>query len=407
MYFLLLAALGGRTSWDGLLVPPGPVPFYDLASVTTAWDCVDRGERMRDVMVSNKCDPDSRPANYPRVWLLPGLVGLGSELTTPLGIAVAVVFLTAALWLARASTPREGLVWAAALVSPAVMLGIERGNADLVVFAILVVALALLRRGTKPCAIAHGLLCSAAILKLFPAFGFAVLLRQPGRWRVRGTASVVAIFAVYVIASLGDIRVIRSSVPEYFRYSFGAGVVPEALDLRRPGLAELAIVSLATLAAVLVAWGRRARWETATEARHGTEAQDAFVVGAAIYVGSYALFQSWDYRLVILLLTIPQLLRWSRISIDAAVPAPRAVLGLVLAALWTGAAFSRANTELPWDELVNLILFVVLLAGLLQLLAPALGVTPGQGAAKPADRRPHSSVDAPPTGRASASHIQR
>lgn len=36
-----------------------------------------------------------------------------------------------------------------------------------------------------------------------------------------------------------------------------------------------------------------------------------FLAGASIYVGSYAIFRSFDYRLAFVLMTVPQLLRWS------------------------------------------------------------------------------------------------
>ena len=49
----------------------------------------------------------------------------------PLGIAIAVVFFVAALAVTGPLKLWEGAVYGAALIAPATMLGVERGNVDL------------------------------------------------------------------------------------------------------------------------------------------------------------------------------------------------------------------------------------------------------------------------------------
>ena len=57
---------------------------------------------------------------------------------------------------------------------------------------------------------------------------------------------------------------------------------------------------------------------------------DLFWAGACVYVGSYAVFLSHDYRLVFLLLTVPQIVRWTR----ARQPAALVTVPALLATLW-------------------------------------------------------------------------
>ena len=97
--------------------------FLDMRSLTSAWECDRRGI---DVLPVNPCDPRARPANYPRLWLVPAPLGLGDDDTVWLGVGLAVVFFVSALAVTGPLTVREGLIYGIALCSPAVMFGVER-----------------------------------------------------------------------------------------------------------------------------------------------------------------------------------------------------------------------------------------------------------------------------------------
>lgn len=97
---------------------------------------------------------------------------------------------------------------------------------------------------------------------------------------------------------------------------------------------------------------------------------DAFLAGSAIYLGSYALLHNYDYRLVCLVLTLPQLMEWAARG-GRSVTFPRVGLVLVLGALLTAA---RDSYGFPYDETVTWRVFVWLSAALLTDVA-------GRGAA--------------------------
>jgi hypothetical protein len=89
---------------------------------------------------------------------------------------------------------------------------------------------------------------------------------------------------------------------------------------------------------------------------------DAFLAGASIYVGTFALpGTNWDYRLVFLLLTIPQLFRWIA-GVGPLATASAWGLAGVLGTLW----LSRLPWILPLDDLLNLALVTFFAAVLLQ-----------------------------------------
>ena len=171
------------------------------------------------------------------------------------------------LWLVPRRLTLVGAgVWVAAVTSPAVMLGIERGNPDLIVFSLIVLALALLRRRGFGDIAGIALLVFTAMLKLFPAFALGVLIRRRPRAAALTLAAATAVLVAYALVTLDDIREIREVLPKYAYFSFSAQIGVQAL---REGLGAadttawraataLALAAVVALAAV-AAWRRRER----------------------------------------------------------------------------------------------------------------------------------------------------
>src|SRR5262249_23531398 len=78
--------------------------------------------------------------------------------------------------------------------------------------------------------------------------------------------------------------------------------------------------------------GRRLRPRLAATRLDRAEQRDLdlFWAGACVYVGSYVIFMSHDYRLIFLLLTVPQIVRWTRARLSLAY----ATVPALLATLW-------------------------------------------------------------------------
>jgi hypothetical protein len=360
-------AVNGTTPWAHVGVEPGDKSFADLRSVTSAWDCQQKGIQ---AFPNNPCDPFHRPANYPRVWIQLGRLGLGQGDTVPLGIAIAVLFFVAAFSVTGPLKLWEGAVYGAALIAPATMLGVERGNVDLLVFALVVLGLLLVRRsawaGAAPIVL-------AGILKLFPAFAVVVLLRLRRR-RPAALASIV-VLGVYALATLDDIRTLRHVIPRVVVNSYGAGVVVEALrlagvswvqsasEVRYVRVAVIGLGALLALALLLIGRG-----DGGSDGRR----LDAFWAGAAIYLGTYVFGNNFDYRLAFLLLCIPQLCAWAGNGGSPA-PWPAAALAALVATLWLSSAQPPlpfglqtwyVKLSFPPEEVLNWLLFAWLGAAL-------------------------------------------
>jgi hypothetical protein len=400
-YFVVLFARGGHRAWRHFGVPALAQPFADTRSVTSAWECVRRGLA---VLPANPCDPMLRPANYPRIWLLPSHLGLGQSSTVGLGIAVAVIFFASALAvIPQTASVVEGAIVGIALCSPSVMLGVERGNVDLLVFAVVVAAVCVLR-GSRSRRAGPVLLLFAAILKLFPILASIVLLGLRGRRGRYAFAVVVAGFGIYALATLGTIREIHRAVPQPTTYAYGikpfgawAANLFATYRVRLPPAAwEWLLIGSAAILGIAVRSRLRARLCAGSDDPACRRDLDFFVVGAAIYVGTFCLFQNFEYRLAFLVLTIPQLYRWTRAWQPLGVTGLLFVLSTIwLGAYWTGvpivdtliARWAWLTSRRPFfgaDEILNadaaaqVVLAVVLLTLLVAVL-PTISIRDQRG----------------------------
>jgi Glycosyltransferase family 87 len=357
--------------WRLFGVPTADRLFRDAQNVTSATECVRLGH---DVLRDNPCDPLGRPLNYPRIWLIFVHVGMRQSWTLPFGLLTGMLF-GAAVWsLFGRLTAGQGTVVALAVCSPAVMFGVERGQVDLLVFALMVVAVIAWRAGRASWAASPALVLAAAVAKLFPAFGLAAYPLARSRRAAVAAVAAGVVFVGYVGVTLDDVRAISQVVPQGQHFSYGARILVssiaraidaeawEALGLVRQ-LVAAAPLAVAALGAWL-AWQRSALLQALTPSV-STGRDDwkplAFHLGALVFVGTFALANNWDYRLVFLLLCLPQLLAWSAEQRGPWRALGRLVTAGVLVQLWLGPFMGeRTVIDEAWSWLLALVLTVLL-----------------------------------------------
>jgi hypothetical protein len=379
-YLSLIAGL--RAVWDldiwpWLGVPARPGLFVDARNVAAAVECSRLGH---DPLVDNPCDPLGRAMFYPRVWLALRWTGLEQRHTLLFGVAIVAVFVLVLLLLLARLSFAEGLVVAAAVCSPAVMFAVERANMDLVIFSGLALVAVVWRRGSAMAQYAAvGLVLLMAVAKLYPAIALLAFLAARRR-RVAGAGiGALVAFVAYVVATRDDVATISRTATQGQYYSYGArillgrlyhGVVGDEWSGNR-ALAQAGVLLAALVLGLgLLLWVRRHSHRSPRDVPM-PESSDliAFRMGALIYIGTFVVGNSYDYRLVFLLLVLPGLLRW-RVNDVAERPAnlARATVAVVVLALWIGALSEQLRL---WDELVSWTLAGMLLV-LLVRSAPSI-----------------------------------
>jgi hypothetical protein len=343
-------------NWTRLGISPLPIPFADSRAITSSWECTRRGV---NVLLQNPCDPYKRVMQYPKLWMLPAALGLGPGATNWLGILNAIAVMgTVVLLIGRLARASEALLYLVLLVSPPVVLLLERGNMDGLIFAMVCLGVvAWAARAVAIRAIGLGLVLLASMLKLYPLVVAWVLTRRGGQWAWAALAAASAGFVIYLAATAKEVSMIAAATQQGIFPAYGLDVLVVAL--RHPGVHDgpplLALAhnrgDLAVRiagAALFLALGavmarRMGRPDDGGNRASSNPQVDLFLAGASIYVASFLVFINWDYRLIFLLMTMPQLLAWARRAVPArAWTAQAAVVSLVLAFV-----SSRFSTDAP------------------------------------------------------------
>jgi hypothetical protein len=364
--------IGWDPTWRMFGVWPLQPPFFDMHIVMDYAACAAKGF---DAYVPHSCNPTN--FNIPPIWLWLGFLGLNGSHSTWLSVAIIVSAVGVMVALFKGRSVADGVLALVAILSPSVMMGVERGNLDVLIFA-LVGGAALIyeeqRTGRITGAIA--LLGLGILLKLFPMFSVALAARFNRRTFL--FAIVITVFSLAYLAAISEyIPLIRSNVPTTFLLSYGYKAPFLGLDrlltkagLNPTGLADtwiplflgiLTLIFAAAAALINFHYGRM--FCTVTNSVAGT----AFLFGSGIYCGTFLLGTNFIYRLMFLLLCLPQLQDWQREkSNEKKRKIERGLFVTVLSALWlNGNWIGQSPFLLVMPQLIDWLLFFGLAAVLM------------------------------------------
>jgi len=281
------------------------------------------------------------------MWIAASVFALGQDDTEIIGFSLAIAFLLTAILVLSPRAPLwDAVIYGLALCSPAVMMGVERGNVDIGLFCLVAAAALVMRRVPYGAPVASALILASAVLKLFPIAAVGMLARLPRRLALVCVSTVVGLFAVYAAATFSDIRTIERVLPQSDDDTYGMHILGGWLG-RVSAAGRVWDVALIILAIALATAFRRTlrdRLDTGS-----LRELDLFWAGAGIYVATFALGRSSDYRLVFLLLTIPQLARWA----SARRALPIATLVGVFLTLWLLTPWTDASLLEGWGDLTR------------------------------------------------------
>ena len=368
LYFLpilFVVAANNKQLWEAWwiypVVPKMLPAFADMRVITAGYECFRQGYK---VVIENPCDPWNRPMNYPAIWLLPSALGINTSHTVLLGALLGLLFfLCFFLWIGRLNYSKA-IVYAAILLSPAVMLAVERGNNDLVIFSLLSVALLIMRfQSASRRVLAYGAILFAALLKLYPFFALLTVIREKKRIFIVFFLTALSLFSLYIFSNFEYINLAIKTTQKASFFSYGRKVIFNiAAKSIAPGssfypsptvrnwcsiVSILLVIFLALLAAKkMIARNRQLEIKNQLSL-------DGFRVSAGIYLSTFALGNNWDYRLIFLIFAIPQILRWIESRGPLAETSTFALIGIVLTS-WLSLAIDRYSYA---DEIVNWLLF--------------------------------------------------
>lgn len=313
--------------------------YADTFALLAASDAAAQG---LNPYLPNPLDVFNRPHVYSHWWLHLHDAGLTRADISWLGPLVVALFFISALLYLRPRNRGQWWFYFALLVSPPLLLALDRANNDLIVFILLtplVPCLRHVRTGVR--FMAPLLVALVAGLKYFPAAaGLALLASAPARelrWRL---ALGIVLLVITGISVAPDLAMFSAIAPKPYGWaSFGAGnfFVTLGWDGTMPKV--VLVVAAAALAMVAGRSRRLAGWVPTPG-----EQDDwlRFVVGGAMLTGCFFASTNFSYRWVFALWLAP--LIWN-LAHDSSAPATARRLArlsqwLLLAALWLDTCFT-------------------------------------------------------------------
>jgi hypothetical protein len=341
---------------NGMIIHRAPYPFADWEYIPSAVRCWSEGV---NVYINNTCQTvwkNPQPFPYSPLLLRATFLELGEHWINVTMLSVCVLFFLSLATLTPPHNWRDLIIALFATLSSATFLAAERGNADLILFLMIVAGINLrvlppaFRLG------GYGLIIIAGLVKFYPFVALIVVLRE--RLPVIATVAVASMAALATLLfyhhELG-LMFANLPAPSYFTMQFGSANLPSGIGLSvgkvmeklgyanadaaqaigalvsRVGLPIL-VVSAITAAYVI---GRRCDLRC-IEARLPTRQLDFLVAGAALISGCFFASQSVIYRGIFLLLALPGLAELSR---QITTPLERRLFGsagvAIVFVLWT------------------------------------------------------------------------
>jgi hypothetical protein len=319
----LIRALGFHETYDNILsglgIIPFDWPFVDSHGILSAAQCHREGA---DIFTGNPCDVLNRPFNYSPFWLdlVPHFVT--TAYTRTLGTGLNLAFVGAVYAVLRPSSWREVACLAVACTSTAVTFAVERGNADLLIFALAALAVLLCGLGRTARLVAYATCFIAGLLKFYPFVLLTIALHEPPKRFMKIAATSSAALVVFVLyyrdAILKSLSLV--STGSYFTDLFGATNLPSgivelyygAFGAHDSALAFAIFLAAAASCLGISAFVVRSFAAQATEIDWTAHEARCLLVGPLLIVGCFFAGQSIGYRGIHLLFALAGLMALRR-----------------------------------------------------------------------------------------------
>ncbi|MCW1401109.1 glycosyltransferase 87 family protein [Novosphingobium sp. MW5] len=311
-------------------------PFLDTDTVLSAVRCL-RADV--DAYVFNPCDPQLRVFTYSPLWMYLTAFPMTEAWVPWVGLSWVMLFL-ASLFLLPAARGREAqVIMVLSTASSASVYAMERGNNDLVIFALVSLAAVLTIRNVALRRLGYAFALLAGLLKYYPLVTMAIALRErPGRFFAITLASI-AVTALAVLVTWDDlVRVLRSiPIGQFYTDMFGSKSVGLTMVelFGAPRWTDPLVRAVLSLVAIGV--GLRIGLGHALHsdlARLSPRERSFLLVGALMCCSCYFSAQNIGYRAINLILVMPAITALLALT---GRPVYRWIAAAAVALLWTGA----------------------------------------------------------------------
>jgi hypothetical protein len=299
-------------TWHAFHLPSMLPRFLDMDGITTGVEVLHQGG---DPLAADPVDSIQRTVKYPRIWLYAfSALGMTSANLAIASLTFCALYLACmSVLISQAKHSTDVLVLLLASLSLAPLLAMERGNNDLFLFSLVFFGCLISDKNLR-----SAIFAVAAVLKIYPIAALAVdVVQRPKKGRTVPLALTCVVLFLFAL-QYRDLVLIGKNLPHSGSLSFGILslrelAVPERLRhgwFALLGWAVILVCAGAGLAAVANAWKKLPELESSIQySRYG----EMFSAFGAMYVFTFAIASNSDYRLILLLPTIPLTLEMARV----------------------------------------------------------------------------------------------
>jgi hypothetical protein len=292
-------------------VPDGIYPgFADLNLLLKYVDCYNNGFNPY-IDKNSFCIGE---LNYPFIWIkLISIFGGNSSHTHVIGFSFILLFVFIISFMFPKVTIKQFTLLCLIMISPPFLLLLERGNVDIIIFILIVIAVYYIRNFDKNYSIylTYIVILFASILKIFPFFLVPLVLIEKIsiKKKIIILFSSLVIFSIFVLLSFDEIKLILANTPRPSELAFGKNVLIQEIVSKN----HLLYISIVPFIILTMFFYIKREWVlyVYTEISKQNEKSFMFTSGLLIFLGIYFFGNNWDYRLVYIVLFLPIIFKLS------------------------------------------------------------------------------------------------
>lgn len=297
-----------QNGYSWIIPESGPPGFYDLRVVLESTGCYNKG--YDPYFTTNKDCP--HVYNYPFVWIwLTNLLKLTIQDVYLIGFGMIFSFVLSISFLFRKITISNLILLVITLISPPILLLLDRANIDIIIFILLLIACYYLRTGFKSIAKIHFsyvLILIATMFKIYPVFILGLIIIDPIDIKHKYIVIVYSTvtLSLYTLFNLNEILVLLGNTPHPSELAFGKNVLIQ--EFLSPS--KLVYFSfLPFIVMILIVFYKRVFFKQLVSRLQLDTSKEGklFFGGVLLFTGTYFFGNNWDYRLVFVIFFFPYL----------------------------------------------------------------------------------------------------
>lgn len=292
-----------------------PIPYFaDLEILLCGVDAIREGVDPYQTFCSDR----EIYFNYPYLWgILSFIPFINSSNLIYIGFVLSATFFVSLYVFVGKINFKSALIYSLIFVSPATMLGVERGNCDLIIFLLLII-IPLIAYKSK--VLSSIFILVASMLKIFPIAAIIYVFHSKLnsiKKSVLLAFGVVSVFLIYVFIMLDNMIMVSEKTPRPFKAaSYGLGGFPafvnNYLKIESDNTIYMFLGFTFCCLLLFLLFFRIFRKFPVQPSIDDNKNGVAFLIGSGIFLITCIIGFNWEYRLVFLILTIPQILEWRK-----------------------------------------------------------------------------------------------